>query len=172
MELVKSVESNLESVEVLTKEQADLRSAMQQQHEAAQAAGMSDVQEQLAQTKEELTKGIQLLEKASLLAEVTNQEQLTALKNELLQLQQEHVALGEALGVATQEDPKAVNADNLTAALESLENKMEAIRDTKLGNEELELKMKPLMVRCFSLTVLFTICYHQRCMEYMEYTIE
>ena len=157
--MVKTVELNVENINGLRTDQDELREEIRlqqaekdRQEKEGLKEGMNNVQEQIKATKEELLNGIHILEKSSLLATTDTQTKITNLKEQLVTLQQEHVVLNEQLGMATEADPKAINVDNLNDALASLENKMEAIRDTKLGNEELELKMKPLVDQFENLT--------------------
>ena len=82
------------------------------------------------------------LELASSTASNQQQLEIKELTEQLHHLQTEHSALGNALGVATTKDPNAVDVD---AALEDLENKMDALRIAKLDDKDLEKKMQPLM---------------------------
>jgi hypothetical protein len=118
--LVKSVEINVQTVNDVIKEQENIREEMKLQHELKQKEGMNNVKEQLDIAKQELMNGIKILEKSSLLATTENQTKMNELKKELILVQEEQVSLSEALGMATKEDPKAINADNLNEMLNSL----------------------------------------------------
>ena len=142
IELTTSLATNIEQVESVRTEQADLREEMRLSNERAAAAGLSQVQDQLQSTKNELASAIAQLEEFSTSTSATSKAAIDQLTKELKTLQHEHAQLGQALGVATTKDPNAVDID---AVLESLENKMEAIRIAKLDDEDLTKKMEPLM---------------------------
>jgi len=144
-DIATSIEMSLVQVEEVRTEQADIREEMKKANEVAQSEGMVEVQKQVNETKQELSKALASLEDYSRQATSANQNNLEKLRETLETLQSEHAALGAALGVATKKDPKAVSSDDVAAAMESLENKMEALKIAKLGDEELALKMQPLI---------------------------
>ena len=144
-DIATSIEMSLVQVEEVRTEQADMREEMKKANEVAQSERMVEVQKQVNETKQELSKALASLEDYSRQATSANQNNLEKLRETLETLQSEHVALGAALGVATKKDPKAVSSDDVAAAMESLENKMEALKIAKLGDEELALKMQPLI---------------------------
>jgi hypothetical protein len=144
LHIAEAVKLSVNQVAEVKTDQAELRDEFLRAQQDAAAEGLKNVQLELTATKESLDNALTQIKAASESATASNAVQVNALREDLLELKRDHTSL---LSVATSKDPNAIDADGLSEAMSSIEDKIEAIRIAKLDDEDLKEKMQPLMLQ-------------------------